>query len=148
MICILVGGKRDTHQVEQINVERLVSLLLHLRYVISLLSRSCLLKTGIENIPQLAKTCMGTIHLFHLLLSLVHISLQQLHHHINCIKPGKWTIVVQERALDGKMQQIWHIIKCHCHLPHRKVVARGLLMSSLNKDRNKIVIKNTIVCIL
>ena len=41
----------------------------------------------------------------------------------------------QECAHDGETQQTRHIIKCHCHLSHRKMEARGLLVPSQQRQK-------------
>lgn len=71
IVCALVSEECDTHQVGQIDVDYLVTLLLHLRYV-----TSCFLKMLLENSYQPSKMFMSTNRLSHLVLNCNHIILQ------------------------------------------------------------------------
>jgi len=70
-----------------------------------------------------------------------------LNHHLHSLVPWH-TLVGQQYAINGEMQQTRHIIKCHCHLPKRKMEARCLQVPPLHKCRTQHVTNLVVAGIL
>jgi len=104
-------------------------------------------QTLLENPPQVAKSAMCTFGTSHLKKSITRIRPQVRHHRIHRVVPCD-SLVGQKHAINGKMKQTRHIIKCHCHLPKRKVETRSLLVPPLHKCTNQTMVNQAAAGIL